>query len=109
MGQPVRAFVRNPAEAAHLKGPNIELAVGDFNRPETLDAALQGVEKAFLLTPVAERALHCQTAFIEAAQRARLKHVVKFSGIGADSRTAPELLRLHGETDDGLRGSGVPF
>ena len=51
MGQPVRAFVRNPAEAAHLKGPNIELAVGDFNQPETLDAALQGVEKAFLLTP----------------------------------------------------------
>jgi len=24
MGQPVRAFVRNPAYAAHLKGPNIE-------------------------------------------------------------------------------------
>ena len=53
MGQRVRAFVRNPAEAAHLKGPNIESAVGDFDQPETLDAALQGVEKAFLLTPVA--------------------------------------------------------
>src|SRR5262244_3522909 len=69
MGQRVRAFVRNPSEAAHLKGPNIELAVGDFNRPETLDAALQGVEKAFLLTPVAERSLLWQTAFIEAARR----------------------------------------
>ena len=109
LGQRVRAFVRNPAEAAHLKGPNIELAVGDFNRPETLDAALQGVEKAFLLTPVAERSVHWQTAFIEAARRAKVKHVVKFSGIGADSPTAPELLRLHGETDDRLRGSGVPF
>src|SRR5215468_7773425 len=53
MGQRVRAFVRNPAEAAHLEGPDIELAVGDFDQPETLDAALQGVEKAFLLTPVA--------------------------------------------------------
>ena len=29
--------------------------------------------------------------------------------MGADSRTAPELLRLHGETDNRLRGSGVPF
>ena len=77
MGQRVRAFVRNPAEAARLTGPNIELAVGDFDRPETLDAALQGVEKTFLLTPVAERSIHWQTAFIESAQRARVNHVVK--------------------------------
>jgi len=109
LGQRVRAFVRNPAEAAHLKRSNIELAVGDFDQSETLDVALQGVEKAFLLTPVAERSVHWQTTFIEAARRARVKHVVKFSGIGADSRTAPELLRLHGETDDRLRSSGVPF
>ena len=109
MGQPVRAFVRNPAEAARLKRPNIELAVGDFDQPETLDAALQGVDKAFLLTPVAERSVHWQRAFIEAARGAGVKHVVKFSGMGADSRNAPELLRLHGETDDRLRSSGVPF
>ena len=49
MGQGVRAFVRNPAEASRLKGPNIELAVGDFDQPETLDAALRGVEKASLI------------------------------------------------------------
>jgi len=77
MGQRVRAFVRNPAEAARLKDPNIELAVGDFDQPETLEAALQGVEKAFLLTPVAERSVHWQTAFIESARRARVNHVVK--------------------------------
>src|SRR5262245_43941500 len=109
MGQPVRAFVRNPPEAARLKSPGIELAVGDFDQPETLDGALQDVEKSFLLTPVAERYVHWQTAFIESARRTGVKHVVKFSGMGADSRNAPELLRLHGETDDRLRGSGVPF
>jgi uncharacterized protein YbjT (DUF2867 family) len=109
MGQRVRAFVRKHADAANLKGPNIELAMGDFDQPETLDAALQGVEKAFLLTPVAERSVHWQRAFIEAARRAKVKQVVKFSGMGADSRTAPELLRLHCETDDLLRNSGVPF
>src|SRR4030095_11902870 len=93
MGQPVRAFVRNPAEAARLKGPNIDLAVGNFEKPETLDAALQGVEKAFLLNPGAGRSVHWQRAFIESARRAGVKHVVKFSGIGADSRNAPEVLR----------------
>ena len=108
-GQRVRALVRNPAKAAELNGPNVELAVGDFDHPATLDAALRGVDKAFLLTPVAEHFAEWQSAFIEAAQRAELKHLVKFSGMGADSNAKVELLRLHGETDNLLRNSGVPF
>jgi uncharacterized protein YbjT (DUF2867 family) len=108
-GQRVRALVRAPAEAAKVKGPNVELAAGDFDKPGTLEAALRGVDKAFLLTPVAEHFVHWQRTFIEAAQRAGVKHLVKFSGMGADVRAEIELLRLHGETDDLLRRSGVPF
>jgi uncharacterized protein YbjT (DUF2867 family) len=108
-GQRVRALVRNPAKAAELKGPNVELAVGDFDQPATLDAALRGMDKSFLLTPVAEHFVEWQSAFIEAAQRAELKHLVKFSGMGADSGAKVELLRFHGETDNLLRNSGVPF
>ena len=107
MGQRVRALVRKPAGAA--TGSHIELAVGDFDLPETLEAALQGVEKAFLLTPVAEHFVQWQKGFIEAAQRANVKHLVKFSGMGADASSASELLRLHAKTDDILRNSGVPF
>ena len=92
-GQRVRALVRNPAKAAELKGPNVELAVGEFDHPETLDAALRGVDKAFLLTPVAEHFVEWQSAFIEAAERAELKHLVKFSGMGAESNAEVELLR----------------
>src|SRR6266516_1955526 len=96
MEQSLRSLVRNPAKAANLKGPNIELAAGDFDQPETLEAALRGVEKAFLLTPVAERFVQWQRAFIETVQRAKVKHLVKFSGMGADARSESELLRLHG-------------
>jgi uncharacterized protein YbjT (DUF2867 family) len=108
-GQRVRALVRKPAEAAKLDGSNIELATGDFDLPETLEAALQRVEKAFLLTPVAERFVQWQKDFIEAARRAKVKHLVKFSGMGAHASSASELLRLHAKTDDILRNSGVPF
>jgi len=108
MGHRVRALVRKPAEAAKLGG-NIEVAPGDFDLPETLESALQGVEKAFLLTPVAEHFVQWQKDFIEAAQRARIKHLVKFSGMGAHANSASELLKLHAETDEILRSSGVPF
>jgi uncharacterized protein YbjT (DUF2867 family) len=108
-GQRVRALVRNPAKAANLKGPNVELVAGDFAQTETLDAALQGIEKAFLLTPVAELCAQWQSAFIQAAQRAGVKHLVKFSAMAADPRAKIALLRLHGETDDLVRRSGLPF
>jgi uncharacterized protein YbjT (DUF2867 family) len=108
-GQCVRALVRKPAEAAKLDGSNIEVVAGDFDLPETLETALQGVEKAFLLTPVAERFVQWQKDFIQAAQRAKIKHLVKFSGMGAHARSASLLLKLHAETDEVLRSSGVPF
>lgn len=109
LGQRVRALARKPADAATLKSSNVEVAAGDFDRPETLKAALQGVEKAFLLTPVAEPFVQWQKDFIEAAQRAGVRHLVKFSGMGASSDCEAELLRLHHETDVILRNSGVPF
>lgn len=109
LGQRVRALMRNPADAAKLKIPNLEVAAGEFDKPETLEAALQGVEKAFLLTPVAERFPQWQKDFIEAAQRASIKHLVKFSAMGASSTSESELLRLHHNTDVILRNSGVPF
>jgi uncharacterized protein YbjT (DUF2867 family) len=109
LGQRVRALMRNPADAAKLKIPNLEVAAGEFDKPETLEAALQGVEKAFLLTPVAERFPQWQKDFIEAAQRASIKHLVKFSAMGASSTSESELLRLHHKTDVILRNSGVPF
>lgn len=108
-GVPLRALVRSPADASTLNAFKIELATGDFEKPGTLDAALLGVAKAFLLTPVAERFVEWQSTFIEAAKRAKVKHLVKFSGMGADAHGESELLRLHGQTDKLLRESGVPF
>src|SRR5215472_6728973 len=83
MGQSVRALVRDPAKASNLKSPSVELIAGEFDRPETIRAALKGVDKAFLLTPVAEHFVSWQKTFIEAARQENVKHLVKFSGMGA--------------------------
>jgi uncharacterized protein YbjT (DUF2867 family) len=72
MGQRVRALARKPAEAVKFNESNIEVVAGDFEQPETLEAALRGVEKAFLLTPVTERFVQWQNDFIEAARRAKV-------------------------------------
>ena len=53
-GRPVRALVR-PGSAAPKLGNRAENAVGDAGRPETLDAALRGVERMYLLLPMVPR------------------------------------------------------
>lgn len=109
LGQRVRAMVRDSKDAAKLAGPNLEVTTGDFEQPDSIDSALKGVEKAFLLTPVAERFVQWQTTFINAAKRAGIKHLVKFSGMGAVPDARTELMRMHHQTDVLLRESGLAF
>src|ERR1035441_615560 len=89
-GVRVRALLRNPNSAGEIKGPLVEVAVGDFLNPASLDAALRGVEKAFLIPPTDPRSVEMQVNFIRAAKRAGTRHVVKLSVNGADVNSRSE-------------------
>ena len=50
---PCRALVRTPEKAGRLSGlPNVEIVQGDFAHPETLEPALEGVDKALLISSI---------------------------------------------------------
>src|ERR671920_1864368 len=63
----VRALVRDPARADFIREAGFEAVAGDFERPETLGAALEGVERALLLTPPTPETVNQQREFIAAA------------------------------------------
>ncbi len=108
-GVRVRALLRNPNSAGEIKGPLVEVAVGDFLNPASLDAALRGVEKAFLIPPTDPRSVEMQGNFIRAAKRAGTSHVVKLSVNGADVNSPVRVARWHGEGEKELEASGIPF
>lgn len=108
-GAQVRALVRNRAKAAAIEGPGVEIVEGDFDKPETLEAALQGVEKALLLTPIALNMVELHKNFIEAAKRVGTKHIVKFSAFGADPNSPIMLGKWHGESEKLLEESGIAY
>jgi uncharacterized protein YbjT (DUF2867 family) len=108
-GVRVRALLRNPNSAGEIKGPLVEVAVGDFLNPASLDAALRGVEKAFLIPPTDPRSVEMQVNFIRAAKRAGTRHVVKLSVNGADVNSPVRVARWHGEGEKELEASGIPF
>ncbi len=105
----VRVMVRDPSKAASHGGASFEVVRGDFDQPESLDAALEGVERALLLSPPDPRTVERQTNFIEAAKRAGTKHVVKFSAIGADASAPGGFLKWHGEVEESLKASGLAY
>jgi uncharacterized protein YbjT (DUF2867 family) len=108
-GVRVRALLRNPNSAGEIKGPLVEVAVGDFLNTASLDAALRGVEKVFLIPPTDPRSVEMQVNFIRAAKRAGTRHVVKLSVNGADVNSPVRVARWHAEGEKELEASGIPF
>ncbi|MEP6994548.1 MAG: SDR family oxidoreductase [Acidobacteriota bacterium] len=105
---PVRALVRDPAKASHIRLPGVEIAVGDLGRPETLDPALDSVDRVFLLSPPDPEQVALQGNLIEAARRAGARHIVKLSVAGGpDSGT--QIGRWHWTTEKQIESSGIAF
>ena len=108
-GASVRAFVRSADKAAAIQDVAGEIAVGDMAAPETLDAAMVGVERVFLLSPVDPRQVELQGNVIAAAERAGVEHVVKMAALGTSAESPITIARMHAETEARLEASGMAF
>jgi uncharacterized protein YbjT (DUF2867 family) len=107
---PVRALVRRRAKAeAFASSPNVELVEGDMQRPETLSEAFSGVDRALLISSSDLEMVTTQSAFIDAARKAGIRHIVKLSGLKA-SLTSPFMFnRMHAEIELHLERSRVAW
>jgi uncharacterized protein YbjT (DUF2867 family) len=103
----VRALVRSQGKAERIKASGIEAVIGDLGKPETLPAALNGVEKVFLLTSPTERQAELERNVIAAAKNAGVSHIVKLSAIGAGP-DAPPLIRDHYLIEQEIERAGIP-
>ncbi|MEV6442975.1 NmrA family NAD(P)-binding protein [Amycolatopsis sp. NPDC051716] len=76
--QPARALVRDPSRVAHRAGlaDEIEVVTGDFDHPDTLDAALAGVGTVILVSPAVPAQ---EIAVVDSAVRNGVTHIVKIT------------------------------
>ena len=89
--------------------PGVEIVQGDMARPETLGAALVGIDRAMLISSSAPDMLEVQSNFIDAARKAGVKHVVKLSGIMPELDSPFRFARMHGEIEKRPEASGLAF
>jgi uncharacterized protein YbjT (DUF2867 family) len=107
-GEKVRAFVRDPEKARRILGQDVELSIGDFDDTRSVAYALDGAERVFLSSGEGPDKVRWEKAVIDAAAAAGIGLVVRASTMGADASSFSSLA-WHGELEDALKASGVPW
>ncbi|RNI21786.1 SDR family oxidoreductase [Rufibacter latericius] len=102
----VVALVRSTQKAADL---GVEARHADYDQPETLSPALQGIDTLLLISgsDVGKRAKQHQNV-IDAAKNAGVKWIVYTSLLHADTSTLT-LAEEHLATEAALENSGIPY
>jgi NAD(P)H dehydrogenase (quinone) len=100
------ALARDPGKIADLA---VTARAADYDRPDTLDAALRGVDRLLLISSSEIGKRQVQHAnVIEAAKKAGVRKIVYTSLLHADVSPL-DLAIEHRATEDRLRASGLPF
>lgn len=107
-GAEVRVLARKQPQAGKLPG-GVEVAIGDLLDPVSLEEAMRGVDKLFLLNAVSPDELTQALIAYGLARRVGLKHVTYLSVFKADQyRDVPHFASKFG-VESALREFGVPY
>ncbi|GAB3492388.1 SDR family oxidoreductase [Spirosoma knui] len=109
-GVPFRAMVRSEKDVEKLSAlTNAQIVQGDFTNSATIAQALRGIERAFLLTNSSEQTEVQQRSFVDEAQQAGVRYLVKLSQFAADMNSPVRFLRYHAAVEQAIRESGLAF
>ena len=120
--EPIRALVRNSQKARTvLTSRDAQIFVGDTTRPESLEAALVGVDTvihgAFIVairkegpgTRYYETNVLGTKNLLEAARKAGVRRICVLGGLGTRPSTTDHYLQGRFEADEAVRNSGMAW
>lgn len=106
-GLQIRAAVRDKTKSAALAGPGVDLALFDYDKPETFAPACQGIDSIFMVAAFNPNGVAQSRAFLDAASQSGVTHVTKLSVI--HSVRAITVGKWHAAIDDALKKSGMAW
>lgn len=109
LGLPFVAMVRREAARRQLEELGYETVAGDFDDPTSLGPALEGATKVYLVCTPDEHLISRETAFIAAAKKAGVGHIVRCSAYWSGIDAPTQNLRSHGIIDAVLADSGIAY
>jgi len=108
-GVPVRAMIRSARDEQRMASDSVSPVVADFDDLPSLEAALRGVTRAYLVTPSSATAEVQQVRFVEAAAQAGVEQIVLLSQLAAAEDSPVRFLRYHAVVERRIRELGLGF
>ena len=108
----IRAAVHSQNKADKLGqygGETLEIVNMDYNKPETIAAALNKVSKLFLLTLRSLNMTDISSKVVREARKNGVQYIVKLSVFGADAEPGIIIGRLHRQEEKIIEESGITY
>lgn len=102
--------VRNPEKAEGLRARGVDVRKGDFDYPETLDAAFAGVDRLLIISADGdnETRIRQHANAIAAAERAGVKFIA-YTSIANAKESENILAPTHKATEEAIMKTGIPY
>ncbi len=108
--EPVRLLLRDRTKAGMLNRiPTALVVEGDMAKPDTLGAALEGIERVHMISASTPDMVETQCTFIDACRGAGVRQMIKFSGLAARPDALFPFGRMHLAVEEHLERSGLKW
>lgn len=105
------ALARNEEKASSLKIKGVEVRMGNFDDPASLETAFAGIEKLVLISTMEQNRFEQHKNVVDAALKTDIKHIV-YTGLGIrDIQTShvKDLMIDHFQTEDYIKEKGLTY
>lgn len=102
-----RALIRNEEKREDIESLGGEVIIGSIENKEAVDQSMVDVETALILLPNSENQLSLEKQLVDSAKQAGANRVVKMSSIEATPDATSPIPRLHLESEEYIKQSGL--
>jgi NAD(P)H dehydrogenase (quinone) len=108
----IAAMIRDPTKSGELKAWGVDVRTADYDYPDALERAFQGVDKLMLISGnnVGKRVQQHKNV-IEAAKKAGVTHIIYTSMYRSKQKSSSvgEIVGSHAETENYIKRSGLNY
>ena len=102
-----RALIRNEEKREEIESLGGEVVIGSIENKEAVDQSMVDIEAALILLPNSENQLSLEKQLVDSAKQAGANRVVKMSSIEATPDATSPIPKLHLESEEYIKQSGL--
>ena len=109
MGEKFRVLIRNEAKKQELESLGAEVVIGSIENVEAVEQSMDGIDTVLILLPNSEGQLKLEKQLVDSAKQSGAKKIVKMSSIEATPDAKSPIPKLHLESEEYIKQSGLSW